>query len=162
MEYSIRTKSNAMKVELNDRKDYIAIHPDNANLPRDFANGREKMLALVEDFPKRIEAINKEYEGRDDEKSTDEKEKKIYEERASLAEHFVESIDGIFGEGTIRKYFADNYEQVHNFLPGENCVIDFFNEITPVIEQIFGKYIKRVNAAMAKYQPQDHKRKSDK
>ena len=120
------------------------------------------MLALVEDFPKRIEAINKEYEGRDDEKSTDEKEKKIYEERASLSEQFVEVIDGIFGEGTIRKYFADNYEQVHNFLPGENCVIDFFNEITPVMEQIFGKYIKEVNAAMAKYQPQDHKKESDK
>lgn len=162
MDYSIRTKSNAVKVELNDRGDYIAIHPGNARMAENFAIHREKILKLAEDVPKRLEAIRKEYEGKEDGSSLEEMDKKIFGERVKFSEEFIENIDGIFGPGTIRKYFADNYEEVHDFVPDETCAEDFLNQITPVIEEIFGKYLDKRKVAMAKYQPQDHKRRGAK
>lgn len=162
MDYSIRTKSNAIKVEVNDRGDYIAIHPGNAKIFENFAVCRENILKLADDMPKRLEAIEKEYEGREDEKSADEKERRIFSEYVKFSETFIENIDGVFGPGTIRKYFADNYEEVHDFVPDEACAEDFFEQITPVIEQIFKKHLDKRKASMAKYKPQDHKKKGEK
>ena len=78
----------------------------------------------------------------------------------------AEIIDGIFGEGTLRKSFRDDYDKMPNFVPDEERIIAFFETIAPIMEEIFGKKIERLNqeskARMEKYIPQDHKRKEKK
>lgn len=158
MEYTIRTKSNAVKIELNDRGDYIAVHPDNAKMFENFANGRKKILSLADEMTKWAGAIEKEYEGGDDEASQEEKDEKTFKKYVEFSEQFIEVADGIFGSGTIHKYFADNYDEVCDFVPGVECAEDFFEQITPAIEQIFNKHLAKRRAAMDKYRPQDYKR----
>lgn len=49
-----------------------------------------------------------------------------------------ERIDELFGEGTIKKYFRKLYEAYGDeFVPDDECIEDFIDEITPVIEQLF-------------------------
>lgn len=71
-------------------------------------------------------------------------------------------IDGIFGEGTLRKYFRDIYEEIPDFLPDADCIMDFLEQVIPVMEGLFGHKIERQREAgrarMARYQPQDHKK----
>ena len=71
-------------------------------------------------------------------------------------------IDGIFGSDTVKKYFRNIYSEIPDFLPDTDCIIDFFEQITPVIEKLFDRKIEKQKAAskarMEKYQPQDHKK----
>ena len=157
MEYSIRSKSNAIKIELNDRGDYIARHPGNAKMFDNFARGYDKIMKLADEMPKRINLINQDQSGQE-EKEQNEINEKVTAEYVSFSEQFIEIIDSIFGAGTIHKYFIHLYEEVHDFVPDVACAEDFFEQITPAIEQIFDKHLKKRKAAMAKYQPQDHKR----
>lgn len=74
----------------------------------------------------------------------------------------IQMIDGIFGEGTVRKYFRDHYEKIPSFLPGVDCFMEFIEKMSPIMEDIFGKLIMERDEAskerMAKYTPQDHKK----
>lgn len=156
MEYSIRTQSNAVKIELNDRGDYIAVHPGNAKMFDNFARGYEKIMNLANEMPKKINLINQDQTS--DGEAQNGVDEKVTAEYVNFSKQFIEIIDGIFGAGTIHKYFIHLYEEVHDFVPGVECAEDFFEQITPAIEQIFDKHIKKRKAAMEKYQPQDHRR----
>lgn len=79
-----------------------------------------------------------------------------------FSEEAIRVIDGIFGADTVKKYFCESYEQNSNFLPDSECVMEFFENISPVLEKVFNRKIELQRKAsrerMAKYVPQDHKR----
>lgn len=54
-------------------------------------------------------------------------------------------IDFIFGEGTCKKYFRVMYEVNPNFVPDDECIYDFLEEITPVMNQLFSDRKKRID-----------------
>lgn len=115
---------------------------------------------------KKIEQMAAEME--EEEADTEEErdlEKEI-EERKLFSKKAEEIMDGVFGEGTTRKFFGDVYAAIPNFQPDLECFMDFWDSLIPVIERLSEHKIKLEKLAskkrMAKYQPQDHKRKGGK
>lgn len=112
-----------------------------------------------------LEALASEMEKEEEE--TDEKDyKKQIDERRHFSDKAAEIMDGVFGEGTTRKFFGDVYAVIPNFQPDLECFLDFWDSLIPVIERLSEHKIKLEKLAskqrMAKYQPQDHKRKGAK
>ena len=53
-------------------------------------------------------------------------------------------IDDIFGEGTLRKYFRKFYEVNPDFVPDDECLYDFIEEMTPILNELFADRSKRL------------------
>ncbi|MBD5543741.1 MAG: hypothetical protein HDR01_05750 [Lachnospiraceae bacterium] len=147
------------EIILNQHGDKIEISADNARLFDRFANGYDEIIKLSEEMPGRLEAVEKETADKDDIS----KSVATSRVRVDFCEKGIGIIDSIFGEGTTKKVFRDDYEKDPDFLPDEDLFIAFFEKFAPIMEDIFDRKLKRQEKAskqrMAKYQPQDHKRK---
>lgn len=137
----------------------------------EFCNG-EKIAVSGNDISiiERFEAAGEELEALADDmekKETEEKTaKEKIAERREFSEKAAEIMDGVFGEGTTRKYFGDVYEAIPDFCPDVECFMDFWDSLIPVIEKLSGHKAKLEKLAskqrMDKYVPQDHKKPSAK
>ena len=147
-----------LKIELNDAENYIVVSTDDPTLFDRFAAGFKKISGLADEKPKMLEEIEKKYKGKDDFNAVMEKTVAMSRVNVDFSKEAVAVVDGIFGDGTIRKYFARVYKEIPEFLPDAECIIDFFEKITPTMEKAFDRKLERRKARMAKYQPQDHKK----
>lgn len=147
-----------LKVELNEAGDYIVISADDPKLFDRFVSGFNQIMDMAEEMPKKLEAIEKQYAKKDDFKAVLEKTSAMSKVNVTFSEEAVVIIDGIFGEGTLKKYFAEIYKEIPDFLPDSECIIDFLENITPIVEKTFDRKLQSRKARMAKYQPQDHKK----
>ena len=151
-----------LKVELNSEGDYIAISADNPIFFDNYAAGFKHIADLADEIPAKLEEIEKRYVGKDDFNSMMDKTLEMSKVNVQFSKEAVSVIDGIFGEGTVKKYFRNIIEEIPDFLPDVDCIIDFFEKITPVIEKLFNRKIenqrKKSKERMAKYQPQDHRK----
>jgi len=150
------------KIELNDSGDYITVSADSPAFFDGFAAGYKQIADLADSIPGKLEEIEKKYEGREDFSSAMNKTLEMSGVNVDFSKAAAGIIDGIFGADTVKKYFRDIYEEIPDFLPDADCIIDFFEQITPVIEKLFDRKVERQRLAskerMSKYQPQDHKK----
>ena len=152
------------EIILNRHGDKISVSADDAGLWQRFLKGCKEIVEISGGFSASMGEIKV--------LDTDDFEAEAYKAveasggRMSYCVKAAEIIDGIFGEGTLRKSFRDDYDKMPNFVPDEERIIAFFETIAPIMEEIFGKKIERLNqeskARMEKYIPQDHKRKEKK
>lgn len=147
-----------LKVELNETGDYIVISADDPKLFDRFVAGFNQIMNMAEEMPKKLNKIEKQYDGKDDFKSVLEKTSAMSKVNVEFSEEAVVIIDGTFGEGTIKKYFAEVYKEIPDFLPDSDCIIDFIEKITPIVEKTFDRKLQSRKTRMAKYQPQDFKK----
>lgn len=118
----------------------------------------------------RFESAGEELEALADEMEKKDAEDGSYKEKIAVRREFSEKaaaiMDSVFGEGTTRKYFGDVYDVIPDFCPDLECFLDFWNSLIPIIERLSDHKVKLEKLAskqrMAKYQPQDHKRKGAK
>lgn len=137
----------------------------------EFCNG-EKITVSGNDISiiERFEAAGEELEALADVMEKREAEEKTAKEkiaeRREFSEKAAEIMDGVFGEGTTRKYFGDVYEAIPDFCPDVECFMDFWDSLIPVIERLSDHKVKleklASKARMDKYMPQDHKKPSAK
>lgn len=102
---------------------------------------------------------------KEEDKIKDEYGEEDYEEaikaRMDISKRASEIMDGVFGEGTTDKYFGDVRELIPEFIPDIECFLGYWDSFIPLIERMVGHKEKLASKKrMAKYQPQDHKRKS--
>lgn len=96
----------------------------------EFCNG-EKITVSGNDISiiERFEAAGEELEALADDMERRETEEKTAKEkiaeRREFSEKAAEIMDGVFGEGTTRKYFGDVYEAIPDFCPDVECFMDF-------------------------------------
>lgn len=136
-----------------------------------FCNG-EKITVSGNDISiiERFEAAGEELEVLADDMEKRETEEKTAKEkiaeRREFSEKAAEIMDGVFGEGTTRKYFGDVYEAIPDFCPDVECFMDFWDSLIPVIEKLSDHKVKLEKLAskqrIDKYVPQDHKKPSAK
>lgn len=121
-----------VKVELNDRGDFISIHPTSDSFTR--------AVRLFKQIDKMGKEFIDEYKKVWDDAGKDslDKIKETAEMQTSFSEKTIEMIDGVFGEHTIRNYFYRQYEEDPCFLPGAECFQDFMDSMTSVYNRIFG------------------------
>lgn len=148
------------EIALNSRGDKIFVSPDDANLWRRFVSGYKTIMRTSEEFSKKLEELDKENE---DEEILSES---IFNERVKFSEKAKESIEKIFGEGTVKKLFAEWYEKIPDFVPDEGMFLCFLENITPIMEEIFKQKMdlheKNSKARMEKYKPLNYRKPGEK
>lgn len=63
--------------------------------------------------------------------------KKLLEVNKKAIEALIEETEKMFGEGLIRRIYADNYRLNPDFLPGLESLFEFYEQILPIVEGIF-------------------------
>jgi len=148
------------EITLNKHGDKIQISADNASIFERFANGYNKIGKMADEMSNKLDEIEKEYASKEDVNIP--KAVSMSKVRTDFCKRAIEIIDDIFGEGTAKKSFRDEYETMPDFLPDEDMFVMFFEKMTPIMEHIFNRKMERREKAsktlMAKYQPQDHKK----
>lgn len=148
------------EISLNEHGDILQISADDASLFDRFAKGYDSIVKMADEMPGKIEAAEKEFEGKED--SDIEKAVALSGVHVGFCKKAISIIDDIFGEGTAKKSFRNGYETTPDFIPDEDMFIMFFEKMAPIMEDIFHRKMERQEKAskarMAKYQPQDHKR----
>lgn len=154
-EFVLRNKQeeDLVKVVLNSKNDFIFINTKNSKIFDDFA----AFLQWIEQKDAQVKASEKEYMERYKEPIVKKDEAGDVEDintdalvefcrfRTSIYKETVEKLDGIFGEGTIRKYFRAFYEINPDFVPNDECIYDFLDEMTPVLNEMFADSAKRIS-----------------
>lgn len=153
-EMRIDNRVQLTKVYVGGGDDFIVVSGNDISIIDRFLAAGEELEALAAELDK------KEHDVRENDY------KKEMEIRREFSEKATAIMDGVFGEGTTRKFFGDVYEVIPNFQPDAECFIDFWDKLIPVIERLSEHKIKLEKLAskqrMSKYQPQDHKRKGAK
>lgn len=162
MAFNLGTQLNIEEITVNKHGDKIFVSPEDSNLFDNYVKCFDFIIKQSNENSAKVEEIEKKYEGKDDTESQIAMAVGISKVNVDFSESAIKAIDDIFGEGTVKKYFREHYEKIQNFLPGVDCFMDFFEQMSPAMEEIFGKLIKGREKAskerMAKYQPQDHKK----
>lgn len=153
-EMRIDNRVQLTKVYVGGGDDFIVVSGNDISIIDRFLAAGEELETLAAELDKKEHDV-----GEND-------YKKEMEIRREFSEKATAIMDGVFGEGTTRKFFGDVYEVIPNFQPDAECFIDFWDSLIPVIERLSEHKIKLEKLAskqrMAKYQPQDHKRKGAK
>lgn len=161
MGHSVGTSLGLEEVEINTHGDKIAISPDDSAMLDNFVKCFDNIVKMSDECADKISEIEKKYVGKEGAENDIAMAVEISAVNVDFSEKSIKAIDSIFGDGTIRLYFRDHYEQIQNFLPGMACFMDFFTQISPVMEDVFGKMSKNITqlskAKMGKYKPLDHK-----
>ena len=125
-----------IKIELNKRGDYIAVSTADTDLFDRFVMGYRQIVDMAAELPQKYKDIEQRYV-----KPCIEKTVEIARVNVAFSNDAIEIIDNIFGKHTIKKYFRKLYKKVPDFLPGTECFIDFFNQMCPVWEELFGRRV---------------------
>lgn len=149
-EMQIDNRVTLTKVYVGGGNDFIVVSGNDISIYDRFQLAGDELEALI------AEMEQKESE------NGDKDIKKVIEARKHFSEKATEIMDGVFGEGTTRKFFGDVYAAIPNFQPDAECFIDFWDALIPVIEKLSDHKAKLEKLAskqrMAKYVPQDHKK----
>lgn len=151
-----RKKAEIHTIKLNTKGDKMFISSRDAGLWNRFLEGYKKFSALESEVSSKLEE-EKKNQGTED--STDEAEsaERVLEIRGEFCQKMAEITDGIFGEGTVKKFFREEYECIPDFLPDEYEISSFYDTMIPIMEDIFKNKIeedrKASKARMEKYRP---------
>lgn len=149
-EMRINNRVQITKVYVGGGDDYIVVSGNDISIFDRFRAAGEKLETLANEMEKKESEI--------DEKNY----QKQIEERKHFSDNAKEIMDGVFGEGTTRKFFGDVYAEIPDFQPDLECFLDFWDSLIPIIERLSEHKIKLEKLAskqrMARYQPKDYKR----
>ena len=149
---SSQQEENLAKVFLNSDDDYIYINEKDATIFDRFAAFMKWLEEKEADIRKKEEEHEKRF-GKDIVKVGEDGEVEDVNVDAFVqfsrlrTETYKESagrIDDIFGKGTLRKYFRKFYEVNPDFVPDDECLYDFIEEMTPILNELFADRSKRL------------------
>lgn len=160
-EKMVRGEVDTLRLEVNDDGEYIMISADDATMFDRFASGIRHIVELSDETAEKVEAIEKQYEGRTGFDADMEKVAAISGINVEFSREAVRTVDSIFGEDTVKKVFRSTYNVIPDFLPSVNLITEFFEQVTPYMEKLFNRKLeaqkKASKAHMDKYMPQDHR-----
>lgn len=151
-EMRIDNRVQLTKVYVGGGDDFIVVSGNDISIIDRFLAAGSQLETLAKEMEK-SEVDEKDYE-------------KQIDERKRFSDKATEIMDGVFGDGTTRKFFGDVYAVIPNFQPDLECFLDFWDSLIPVIERLSEHKVKLEKLAskqrMAKYVTQDHKKKGQK
>lgn len=155
MAYTIGKKISGQlqKVELNEFGDFILINPNDVAFPKAFGAFIRWIEEKEAELGKTASELENKYKGIPMISHDESGDVKIDSEQFSLymqikTELYTECcqrIDEIFGQDALKKYFRVFYEVNPDFIPDEDCIMDFVDEISLVLESIYQERFKRIN-----------------
>lgn len=155
------TDVSLAKIALNGQGDHVVVSADDPVMFDRFAAGYKHIVELADSIPGKLEEIEKRFEGKEGFTDIMEKTVAMSKVNVGFSKEAAAVIDGILGEGAVRKHFHNAYKEIPDFLPDADCFMTFLEKLTPVMEKIFNRKMERMETAskarMAKYQPRDHR-----
>lgn len=152
-EMRIDNRVQLTKVYVGGGDNFIVVSGNDISIFDRFIAAGDRIVSFAEEMDKKI----KESEGKDGDLPDIENAIKI---RKAFSENAEKEMDGVFGEGTTRKFFADVYSEIPDFVPDVECFLDFWDSLIPVIERLSEHKIKLEKLAskqrMAKYQTRNY------
>lgn len=98
----------------------------------------EKFVALFESADKIAKKMNASIEKFNKlESKTVEDNKKIAKESTNAINQLVKDTEAVFGAGLFREIFAECYELDAEFVPDIDSIIEFYEQVTPIMKTIF-------------------------
>lgn len=168
MSYSIGKKvsSQLIKVELNEYGDYILINPGDYTLSKRFSELIQWMEDKQAELGKLASEMNEKYKDtpmisadKEGNASVDTEQLSLYVKiKNELYEECQRRIGGLFGQDVLKKYFRALYEINPDFVPDEECIMDFLEEISPVLQTIYQESARQINQKYGKNRKQGVKR----
>lgn len=149
---SNQQEENLAKVLLNSEDDYIYINEKDASIFDKFADFlkwlEEKDADLTRkeaDYRQKYgsEIIKRNADGEVEDVNTD-AFVQFSRLRTETYKEVAERIEAIFGEGVLRKYFRKFYEINPDFVPDDECIYDFIEEMTPILNSLFAERSERI------------------
>lgn len=160
------SKVSISKIEVNNDGEYIAISADDSSMFDRFAAGILHIAEVSDGTAKKIDEIEKQYEGQEGFEADMGKVTALARANVNFSEDAVKTIDGIFGEDTVKKVFRDTYKEIPDFMPSVSLITDFLEQITPYMEKLFNRKLgvdkKLSKERMDRYKPRDCQRPSAK
>lgn len=155
---------NIFKIQVNDDGEYIAISADDSSMFDRFAAGILHIAQVSDETAKKIEEIEKQYEGQEGFEADMGKVTALAKVNVNFSEDAVNTINGIFGEYTVKKVFRNTYKEIPDFMPSVSLITDFLEQITPYMEKLFNRKLsvdkKRSKERMDKYKPRNYQKPS--
>lgn len=129
-------KGMLIKLELNDYGDYVVVSPSDNTLFERFAAGSKQAADMADHVSRKLKKIDRKYKEQTEIDAICEEVEEAAKIQVQFSKDVIRIIDGIFGEGTTRKYFRKFYEEDPDFLPTAACFTDFFDQMTPAMKQL--------------------------
>lgn len=165
-EMRLENRVQLTKVYFGSDDNFIVVSGNDASIYLKFVSARTKFLALVDELDEKELAIREKYKGKTDEEISDEDLELILLLYKDLYTKSEKIMDGVFGDGTTRKFWGDVFSVIPDYVPATEAWMDYFDALIPVVERMSDHTAKLEKLAsskrMARYQPQDHKRKGSK
>lgn len=162
----IENRVQLTKVYVGSGNDYIVVSGNDISIFERFKNAGNELEKLADELELKDAEIRKKYDGKENSEIDSADREKIIGIKKEFSQEAEKIMDGVFGEGTTKKFFGDVYAVIPTFQPDLECFLDFWDKLIPVIERLSEHKIKLEKLAskkrMSKYQPQDHKRKGAK
>lgn len=165
-EIRIDNRVQLTKVYIGSGDDFIVVSGNDASIYIKFVNARKKFLSLADDLENKELKIKEKYKDSENEETSNEDEEKLLQLYRSFSAESEKIMDSVFGEGTTKKFWGDVYKVIPDFVPKVEAWIDYFDALIPIAEKlsVHSERLEKLSSMrrMAKYQPQDHKRKGSK
>ncbi len=141
-EYEVRAQSTIKRIKCNDYGDVILIDEADKGV-------FERLSRFIDDLNEMKQSAEQDNNAL--------KERLASEEASSIEavteaakydikyiQSLIEKVEKVFGSGCVGKVFRENYELNPDFIPDEDMIVDFLNQMIPLMEKIYGGRIKRV------------------
>lgn len=165
-EIKIENRVQLTKVYIGSGDDFIVVSGNDASIYIKFVNARKRFLSLADDLENEEIKIKEKYKDSESEEISNEDEEKTLQLYRSFSAEAEKIMDSVFGEGTTKKFWGDVYKVIPDFIPKVEAWIDYFDALIPVAEKLsdHSERLEKLSSMrrMAKYQPQDYKRKGSK
>lgn len=135
---SLRINSNIKTIEVNDAGECISIPIGDTTFFERFGNIIKYFEQKKEEMDRQEKELSEKYEG----KPEDDIERVMDAVRyySALCREVCDELDKLFGEGCCRKVF------VGIEAPGVELIVDFFEQITPLLQKYFNERNQQINA----------------
>lgn len=170
-EFTIGKKisDDLVKVTVNDFDDYILINPGDASFPHKFSEFVHWLDIKTADLEKTAGKMKEKYkdvpmisEKEDGNVFVDSEQLLTFTQiQMDLYKECEERINALFGQNTLKKYFRAFYEVNPDFTPDENCITDFIEEISPVLEAAYNARFERIHKKYNKNRKGRHTKTKD-
>lgn len=158
-EMRVENRVTLTKVFFGKGNDFIVVSGNDASIYLKFVNARKQFLSLADDLENEELKIKEKYKA--DEEVSEEDEEKLLALYREFSEKSEKIMDGVFGEGTTKKFWGDVYEVIPDFIPKVEAWMDYFDSLIPVAERLsdHSEHLEKLASMkrMSKYQPQDHR-----
>jgi len=139
MDMELRVETGLKKIKCNDYGDYITINVSDASLFERFSKVYDNLMHVSDEFIKEAEGLKEQF----GEENTRESIVAACHTNVKYFNRCIEELEKVFGKDSIRKAFRECYEENPDFVPDESCLIEFMEQIVPVMEKLFNEKINK-------------------